>query len=124
MAVTKTNASRNSPEEVNAYLDNLPIDRKQALERLRKIILKTVPDCIQRVSYQIPIFRLKKDLVGIASQKNHCSFYTMSPNLVNEMKNDLTELNVKGTTIHFDANEPIPEELVVKIIKFRLKEAD
>ena len=94
------------------------------LDQLRKIIRKTIPDCTERIGYQIPIFRFKKDLVGFASQKNHCSFYTMSPNLIQEMKNELIGIKVKGTTIQFSAKAPIPEDLVVKILEFRLKEID
>jgi len=122
MASKRNDTSRHAPEEVDEYLERLPKDRQAALVRLRKIIRKTIPDCTERISYQMPIFRYNKDIVGFASQKNHCSLYTMSPDLIKNMKNDLIGLKVKGTTIHFGVDDPIPEEIVVKILKYRLSE--
>ena len=122
MAAKNKDPSRHAPEEIDEYLENLPEDRRAALERLRDIIRKTVPECTERVSYQVPIFRHKKDIVGMASQKQFCSLYTMSPELTANMKRDLTMFEVKGATIHFEADNPIPEELIKKIVSYRLKE--
>ena len=69
----KSVASRHAPEEIDAYLAALPDDVRTSLERVRTIIRATAPDCTERISYKIPIFRLGKDLVGISAQKNHCA---------------------------------------------------
>jgi len=107
---------------IDEYLEVLPDDIKKELQRIRDIILKTVPGIKERISYKICIFSLKKDLVGFASQKNHCSFYVMSPKLVIKMKTDLNDLKVSGATIHFTPNEPIPGPIIKKILKERIKE--
>lgn len=118
----KKDPSRHAPEEIDEYLKNLPEDRRAALTRLRDIIRKTIPGCTERVGYQVPIFRYKKDIVGMASQKRFCSLYTMSPELTADMKRDLAAFEVKGATIHFEAGNPIPEELIRKIVNYRLRE--
>ena len=79
--MSKTDASRHAPQEIDAYLGALPDDVRSALERVRGIIRETAPQCTERVSYQIPIFRLQRDLVGISAQKNHCSLHTIEPAL-------------------------------------------
>jgi uncharacterized protein YdhG (YjbR/CyaY superfamily) len=61
-------------------------------------------------------------MVGFASQKNHLSFYVMSLQLVDRMKEDLKGLQVSGATIHFTPLKPIPKSLIKKIIKARKKE--
>jgi len=68
------------------------------------------------------VFSVNKDLVGFASQKNHLSFYTMSPPLVKKMKKELQGYDVSGTTIHFSSQEPLPKSLIQKILNSRLQE--
>lgn len=120
--VAKLKPSRHAPEEIDAYLAPLPDDMRSTLEHLRTIIRETVPDCTERVSYQIPIFRLKKDLVGISAQQNHCALHTMSPALVARMGSELSGVTVSGATIHFKPGVALPGALIEKIIEERMRE--
>ncbi len=45
---------------VNAYLDALPGERREALQRLRDIIHGAAPGATERVAYGIPIVRLAR----------------------------------------------------------------
>ena len=120
--MSKAKPSRHVPEEIDAYLFSLPDDIRSALERVRRIITETAPDCTERVSYRIPIFRLQRDLVGISSHKDHCSLHSMSPSLMSAMSEELEGLQVSGATIHFAPKEPLPTELVEQIVRERIKE--
>lgn len=112
----------NEVTTVDEYLFLLPKDEKEELQRIRKIILSTIPEAKGRIAYKICVFSVNKDLVGFASQKNHLSFHTMSPKLVKTMKNDLLGLDVSGATIHFSPSKTIPNTIIKKILKERLKE--
>ena len=120
--MAKPKPSRHAPQEVDAYLEPLPDDVRSALERLRVLIRETAPDCTERVSYGIPIFRLNKDLVGISAQKNHCSLHTMSPPLIEAMGEALSGVRVSGATLHFDPPSPLQRELVEQIVRARMRE--
>ena len=120
--MSKAKPSRHAPQEVDAYLESLPDDDRSALERLRRIIRETAPECTERVSYGIPIFRLQRDLVGISAHKNHCSLHSMSPPLMTAMAEELRGFQVSGATIHFTPQKPLPTELVEKIVRERTKE--
>lgn len=122
--MSSANASRHAPEEVDAYLAALPDDIRASLERLRSIVRETAPDCTERVSYKIPIFRLRKDLVGISAQKKHCSLHSMSPPLMKAMAGELRGVKVSGATIHFASENPLPRELVERIVRERMKEVE
>ena len=61
-------------------------------------------------------------MVGLASQKNHLSFYMMSPRLAVMMKDELKGFEVSGATIHFSSENPLPKSLIEKILKQRVKE--
>jgi uncharacterized protein YdhG (YjbR/CyaY superfamily) len=121
--VSKGTASRHAPDEIDAYLEALPDDVRSALERLRGIIRETAMGCTERVSYGIPIFRLRKDLVGMSAAKNHCSLHSMSPPLLKAMADDLEGIKVSGATIHFVPEKPLHRELVTRIVRERIKES-
>jgi uncharacterized protein YdhG (YjbR/CyaY superfamily) len=120
--VSKSDASRHAPEEIDAYLAALPDDIRTSLERLRSIVRETAPECTERVSYKIPIFRLRKDLVGMSAQKNHCSLHSMSPSLMKAMAEELKGVEVSGATIHFTTESPLSRELAERIVRERIKE--
>jgi len=112
----------NNLSTVDEYLANLPSEKRQALQRIRKIIAETIPDSLQRIAYKICVVSVDKDMVGYASQKNHLSFFTMSPTLVETMKNELQGIRFSGATIHFSAEKPLHKELIQKILELRYKE--
>jgi uncharacterized protein YdhG (YjbR/CyaY superfamily) len=114
---------RHAPEEVDRYLEPLPDDVRASLERVRDIVRQTAPECTERVSYGITIFRLQKDLVGMSAQKNHCSLHTMSPSLVRAMVEELKGVKVSGATIHFTPQEPLSRAFIELIVQERMKEA-
>lgn len=115
----KDKPSRHAPEEIDAYLKELPELQRTALQTLRTFIKTLFPEATERVSYGIPIFRLEKDLVGISAQKNHCAIHTMSPALAAKLKPELIGFKVSGATVHFQPEKPIPENLVTLIVKSR-----
>jgi uncharacterized protein YdhG (YjbR/CyaY superfamily) len=110
------------PTTIDEYLAKLPEDEKNELHRIRNIIQLTVPGIKERIAYTICVFSVKKDLVGLASQRKFLSFYTMSPQLVKKMKEELEEYDVSGATIHFSVKEPLPSSLIKKILKSKLEE--
>ena len=122
ITMSKADTSRHAPEEIDVYLAALADDIRSSLERVRSIIRETAPECTERVSYKIPIFRLGKDLVGMSAQKNHCSLHSMSPTLMTAMAEELQGVKVSGATIHFTPENPLPKELVERIVRERMKE--
>jgi len=121
--MSKANPSRHAPEEIDAYLQTLPEADRLALERVRSIIHETAPGCSERVSYGIPIFRLRTDLVGMSAHTGHCALHTMSPPLVKAMAAELKGVKVSGATVHFTAGKPLSRELIVRIVRERMRGA-
>lgn len=120
--MSRSDAARHAPEEIDAYLSALPDDIQSSLERVRGIVRETAPDCTERVSYKIPIFRLRRDLVGMSAQRYHCSLHSMSPPLMKAMAQELEGVNVSGATIHFTPEHPLPKELIERIVRERVRE--
>jgi uncharacterized protein YdhG (YjbR/CyaY superfamily) len=122
--VSKRKPSRHAPGEIDAYLARLPDEMRAALERVRAIIREIVPDCTERVSYQIPIFRRNRDLVGLSAQAHHCSLHSMSPPLLRRMAEELADVKVSGATIQFTPDNPLPRVLIERVVCARLAELE
>ena len=112
------------PSTVDEYLAQLPPDVRDSLEQLRGLIRFTVPEAKERIAYRVPVFSVKRDLVGFGGYREHCSLYTMSPELVKAMQEELRGFRFAGSTIHFTPKEPLPASLVEKILRARLKELE
>ncbi|NHA02780.1 DUF1801 domain-containing protein [Mucilaginibacter sp. HC2] len=108
------------PRNTDEYIAQQPASFRPTLEELRHIILTTVPQATEVISYQLPCYKYHYMLVGIGVNKKYCSFYTMSPGLVKSMTDELKEIRVSGSTLHFAPGEALPVELIRKIISERM----
>ncbi|MDA0350749.1 MAG: DUF1801 domain-containing protein [Chloroflexi bacterium] len=111
----------NDPAAVDAYLAPLPESDRDALERVRTVAMKLVPKATQRVSYGVVVLAQGGDLVAFGAASNHLSLYTMSPPLVEAMKDDLERFEVSGSTIQFTTDLQLPANLIQKIVRARVK---
>lgn len=107
---------------VDEYLAGLAEDERSALERVRSLIRAAAPDAEERLLYKIPAYKLAGDLVGFAAQPKHLSFYTMSPDLASSMRDRIAPHKLSGGTIHFSADDPLPDDLVTDIVTARVAE--
>lgn len=110
------------PATVTDYLNELPDEIRIVLTKLRKTILAAAPKATERMAYRIPVYRINGDLVAFAAFKAHCSLVTMSSKVIEALKNELDTYKISGTTIQFRLNRPLPQALVRKIVRMRVKE--
>src|SRR3990172_3000712 len=111
-----------SKTPIDEHLYKLPADQRAALQSLRKVILSVMPDAEEVISYGVPMFKRNgKGVIAISAKKNYCSLHLMSPPLAKAMEAELKKY-LKGVTLHFTPENPLPASLVRKIVKARLKE--
>lgn len=118
----ETAKERAKPETVEDYLANVPKEDRDVLENLRNIIKSAAPEAEEVISYGIPTYKYKGPLVHFAAFKNHLSFYGVNKSLLETVKGELKDHKLSGTTIHFSAKNPLPEEFVKKIVKNRIEQ--
>lgn len=111
-------------ETVEAYLAAQPEANRIALARVRKIILETLPEATEAISYQIIGFRYQKKYVFyISGWKDHLSFHGFSVSLGNELISKYPDfLKLKGRTLHFQPQPEIPKKLVEELVLARVSE--
>ena len=111
------------PGSVDNYLAALPRDKRAALEKLRKITKSIVPEATEVISYRIPVFKYKgRPLVAFAAFEKHCSFYAMSPSVMEAHKGELKPYDTAKGTIRFPTSKPLPATLVAKLVRARITE--
>ncbi len=104
------------------YLAGLPADQKNALQALRIVIHETVPEAEERFFYGVPAFYLGKPLVGYAAMKNHLGFYVLKGQALARFSTDLKPFSTDEGTVRFSPAQPIPDDLVRRIVTARLDE--
>ena len=107
---------------MDAYIASFPKEVQSILEKIRQTIKKAAPGAVEAISYQIPTFKLNgKSLVYFAAWKEHIGFYAM-PSGNAAFKKELSQYKVAKGSIRFPLEEPIPYDLVTKMVLFRMKE--
>jgi uncharacterized protein YdhG (YjbR/CyaY superfamily) len=108
---------------VSDYLSNIPEPDRTALQDLRRTIAAAAPDAEETIAYGVPAFKLGgKALVSFVARPKHLSLILQSPDLMPSLQSDLAGYKVSGTTIHFTADQPLPHDLVTKLVSARLAE--
>jgi len=109
-------------ETIDEYIATFPRSVRDILEELRRIIRESAPKSEETISYGIPTFDLNgKHLVHFAAYKNHIGFYPTSSG-ISRFKKELSRYELSRGTVRFPVNEPIPFDLIRKIVKYRVKE--
>jgi uncharacterized protein YdhG (YjbR/CyaY superfamily) len=111
-----------TPKNVDEYLMGYPEKVQVALEKVRTAIKTAVPKAEEKISYQIPTYKLNGFLVGFGAFKNHCSFFAMSYRVIKQFHAELAPFETSGTTIHFHPEKPLPATLIRKLVKARILE--
>ena len=109
-------------ETIDEYIATFPRNVQDILDELRRIIRESAPKSEETISYGIPTFDLNgKHLVHFAAYKNHIGFYPTSSGIT-RFKKELSRYELSRGTVRFPINEPIPFDLIRKIVKYRVKE--
>lgn len=113
---------RAMPTTVDEYLAGVPEPDRSALEHLRAVIRAAAPEAEERISYRMPAYRYNGPLVFFAAFPHHLSLYGVSRPLLETFKDDLAGFEICGTTIHFQADRPLPDDVVRRLVRARVEE--
>jgi len=109
----------------DSYLATVPDRQKAALERIRQIVRRTVPDAVEATSYGMPAFKYKKrPLLGFEVSKNHLSVFPFSPAAIDAARGTLAGFDLSKGTIRFTPEKPIPEPALEQLLRQRLREIE
>jgi uncharacterized protein YdhG (YjbR/CyaY superfamily) len=112
--------------EVDEYITNQPPETRQALELLRACIRQAAPNVTELMNYNIPAFALveggkREQQIMIAGYGKHVGFYP-HPAVIEKFAEQLAEYKFAKGSVQFPLNKPLPRELVIKMVKYRLEQ--
>jgi len=109
------------PENIDEYIGAFPNDVQEILEKIRMTIRKAAPDAKEKISYSMPAFEQSGIVVYFAAFKNHIGLYAL-PSGHEEFKEALSKYKSGKGSVQFPLKDPMPYDLISKIVKFRVKE--
>jgi uncharacterized protein YdhG (YjbR/CyaY superfamily) len=112
----------NNFKNVDEYIRSFPDNVQIILNQLRNLIVQKVPDAQESISYGMPGYKLYgKPLVYFAGYRNHIGFYA-TPTGHAQFAAELAKYKQGKGSVQFPLNEPIPLDLIGRIVEFRVAE--
>jgi len=109
------------PANTDEYIATFPKEIQVKLQQIRGAIQGAAPGAEEVISYGIPAFKLKGMLVWFAAHTSHIGFYPRGSG-IEDFKEELSGYKVSKGTIQFPFDEPLPLELIGRIVQFRVQE--
>jgi uncharacterized protein YdhG (YjbR/CyaY superfamily) len=113
--------NRATPQTIDEYIAGFPKEVQAILEKIRATIKDAAPEAEEAISYQIPTFKLKGNLVHFAAYRKHIGFYPTSSG-IEKFKQELSAYERAKGTVRFPIDQPVPYDLISKIVAFRVRE--
>jgi uncharacterized protein YdhG (YjbR/CyaY superfamily) len=106
---------------VDEYIASFPETTQAKLRELRVVIRAAAPEAEEKISYQMPTFYLKGNLVYYAGWKKHIGFYAI-PSANVAFKDELAAYTVSKGAVQFPLDQPLPVDLITRMVRFRVAE--
>jgi uncharacterized protein YdhG (YjbR/CyaY superfamily)/uncharacterized protein (DUF1697 family) len=113
-------AEQATPATIDEYIAACPPEVRPVLQRIRATIRKAAPGAVERISYRLPTFTLKGDLVYFGAFKKHIGLYP--PVRDAELKLEAAIYAGEKGNVRFPLDKPIPYALIARIVRARMKE--
>lgn len=112
-------------ETIDAYIADQPEAVQIRLQELRECILEAAPAARETFNYRIPAFTLveggKRDQqIMIAGYPKHVGLYP-HPTVMEHFAAELSGYKSGKGSVQFPLEQPIPKELVIRMVKYRLQ---
>jgi uncharacterized protein YdhG (YjbR/CyaY superfamily) len=113
---------RLASKDIDEYIGLQSESTRGILSEIRRTIKRAVPEAEELISYRMPAFRFHGMLIWYAAFKNHYSIF-IRPHILNVFKDELIpfESSKSKSAIKIPLNEPVPIQLVTKIVKYGAK---
>jgi uncharacterized protein YdhG (YjbR/CyaY superfamily) len=114
-------ASGPPPATIDDYIDAFPPKIQVILERIRRIARKAAPAAEEVISYRMPALKQHGIVIYFAAFKKHIGLY---PPVSGDpaVEKAIAPYAGPGRNLQFPLDQPIPYELIGKIVKLRVKQ--
>ena len=107
---------------VDDYILSFPSEIQQRLTQIRALIKERAPDAVESISYGMPAYKTHgKPLVYFAAFAQHIGLYA-TPSGHSAFSSELSKYKQGKGSVQFPLDEPLPRELIERIVVFRVEE--
>ncbi|MCB9261080.1 MAG: DUF1801 domain-containing protein [Flavobacteriales bacterium] len=107
---------------VEQYIESFPSEVQTMLRAIREIIIQKAPEAAESISYGMPAYKtFGKPLVYFAGYAKHIGFYA-TPTGHTQFAEELAKYKQGKGSVQFPINEPLPTNLIARIVEFRVAE--
>ena len=111
--------------DVDEYFESLDPGTRAAFERVRALATEVAPGVEQGTSYGVAALMLGgKPLIGFHAGKGFLSVYPYSGAVVTALHEKVPGLEGTKGSVHFRAEEPLPDHAVRAIVELRIAEIE
>jgi uncharacterized protein YdhG (YjbR/CyaY superfamily) len=107
---------------IDEYIAAFPEDVQDRLEEVRSTIRAAAPDAQEAIKYGIPTFVLHGNLVHFGGFKKHIGFYHGATTVEGAFQEELARYKKAKGTVQFPLSEPLPLDLIRRMVEYRVKE--
>ena len=108
------------PASIDEYISDFPANTQTILTELRQTIQKAAPEATEKISWGMPTFYLKGNLIHFAAHKKHIGLYP-GAEAIEYFTKDLQDYKTSKGAIQLPLDKPLPLELITKITKFNIE---
>ncbi|TDB62266.1 iron chaperone [Arundinibacter roseus] len=107
---------------VDEYISSFAPDIQSRLATLRQLFFEILPHTEESIRYNMPAYTVGKFHLYFAAYKNHIGFYPIYG--LPKLEEEIAPYKAKKTkdSLHFLHNEPLPLDLIRKIIVSKSKD--
>ena len=106
---------------IDQYIGAQPEHVRGLLTRLRETIRGAAPQATEKIAYRLPTFHYHGNLVHFGAFTNHIGFYPTSSGIA-AFEGELGRYKHARGSVQFPLDEPLPLDLVARIVEFRVQE--
>lgn len=107
------------PKTIDEYILRQDADKQEELQYIRRILHSALPEAEERISWSMPTFWKKHNILHFAASKGHIGFYP-GPEAVTHFAEELREYKTDKGTIRIPYGR-IDAALIEKIAKWCLE---
>jgi len=108
-------------DTIDDYIETFPPKIQSILRKIRLTARKAAPEAQEKISYRMPAFFQNGVLIYFAAFKNHIGVFPPVRGDANLTKQLAPYRGPKGN-LKFPLDEPIPYDLIRRIVTVRVKE--
>lgn len=103
---------------IDDYIDEQNEDIQGYLNQIKESLRRALPGTEERMSYRMPTFWDKKNIIHFAGYKNHIGIYP-GPQAIEDFADRLTSYKTSKGAIQIPLDKPIPLDLIRELALYQ-----